>query len=236
MARKTLLVCGIISSLVYIGADVVAASRWAEYSYTSQMISELMAIDTPTRPMLVVLFTISNLLATAFGVGVWLTGRPGRRGLRVAGWLFIVYGVVGECALLFCPMHMREAAKTATDARHIVATAALVLITFLYIGFAAVARGKTFRLYSIATVIVLFIFGALSGLQGARIDQGLPTPGFGLMERVNIYASFLWMAVLALGLLRDGEGAAMAGLASTTTVEREIASGSEVGTGARLIR
>ncbi len=236
MARKTLLVCGILSSLVYIGADVVAAGRWEQYSYTSQMISELMAIDTPTRPMLVVLFTISNLLATAFGVGVWLSARPGRRALRVAAWLFVAYGVVGEFALLFCPMHMREAAKTATDTRHIIATAALVLITFLYIGFAAAARGKTFRLYSIATVIVLFIFGALSGLQGPRIDQGLPTPGFGLMERVNIYASFLWMAVFALALLRGREGAAIAGPGSTTAVEREIAHGSVVGTGARPIR
>ncbi len=221
MARKALLVCGILSSLVYIGADLLAASRWEAYSYTSQMVSELMALDTPTRPMLVVLFTISNALAIGFGAGVRLTARPGQHALRVTGWLFMAYGAVGEFALLFCPMHMREAAKTATDTRHIIATGALVLLTFLYVGFAAAARGKRFRLYSIATAIVLFIFGALSGLQGPRIDQGLPTPGFGIMERVNIYSSFLWMSVLALALLRGREGARVTGCTEATRLERE---------------
>lgn len=221
MVRKVLLACGILSSAVYIGADLLAASRWEAYSYTSQMVSELMAIDAPTRPMLVIFFTMSNLLAIAFGVGVSRTAREGQRALRVTGWLLIAYGAVGEFALLFCPMHAREAAKTATDMRHIIATAALVLITFLYIGFAAAARGRAFRFYSIATVIVLFVFGALSGLQGPRIDQGLPTPGFGVMERVNIYSSFAWMAVLALALLRGRDDAPVTDRALSTRIERE---------------
>ncbi len=201
MARKALLVCGILSSLVYIAADVVASLRWESYSYTSQMISELMAIDAPTRPLLVSLFTVHNLLAIAFGCGVWLAAGP-TRALRIVAALVVAYGVVGEVALLWCPMHVREAAKSATDTRHIIATAVLVVLTLLYIGFAAVARGRAFRLYSLATIAVLVVFGMLAGLQGPRIDQGLPTPGFGLLERVNIYSSLLWFAVLAGGLLR----------------------------------
>ncbi len=201
MARKALLVCGILASLIYVGADLLAALRWASYSYSSQMISELMAIDTPTRPLLVVLFSAHNLLAIAFGVGVWVAAGQ-KRAVRTTAILLVGYGVVGEFALLFCPMHLREAAKSATDTRHIIATAVLVLLTLLFIGFGSVARGRTFRLYSIATIVVLFVFGALAGWQGARIDKGLPTPGFGLLERVNIYSSMAWMLVLAVLLLR----------------------------------
>ncbi len=201
MVRKGLLLCGVFASLVYVGADLLAAAQWAAYSYTSQMVSELMAIDAPTRPLLVAAFTAHNLLAIAFGCGIWLTaGRA--RALRITAALVIAYGVVGEVALLYCPMHLREAAKTATDTRHIIATAIIVILTLLYIGFAAVTRGKRFRLYSIATIVILVIFGVLAGTQGPRVDANLPTPGFGLMERVNIYASLVWLAVLAVALLR----------------------------------
>lgn len=50
--RKILLVCGILSSLLYVSGDIVAAMSWHSYSYTSQSISELLAIGSPTRRFL----------------------------------------------------------------------------------------------------------------------------------------------------------------------------------------
>jgi hypothetical protein len=38
---------------------------------------------------------------------------------------------------------------------------------------------------------------------GVRIAAGQPTPGFGIIERVNIYASLLWIAVLAIAVLHN---------------------------------
>src|SRR5690349_5570400 len=50
MPRKSLLVCGILASLVYVAADVLAAIRYPEYhSFTSRAISELMANGAPTE-------------------------------------------------------------------------------------------------------------------------------------------------------------------------------------------
>jgi hypothetical protein len=46
------------------------------------------------------------------------------------------------------------------------------------------------------------VFGALSAPYGARLAAGEPTPGFGIIERITIYASLLWVAVLAVALLR----------------------------------
>jgi hypothetical protein len=56
MVRKLLLVCGILSSLLYVATVVLAAMRWEGYSSTSQTVSELIAIDAPTRPLVVPLF------------------------------------------------------------------------------------------------------------------------------------------------------------------------------------
>ena len=50
LARDVLLVCGILSSLLYVGTDVSAALRWERYSYADQTVSELSAIAAPTRP------------------------------------------------------------------------------------------------------------------------------------------------------------------------------------------
>jgi len=44
MVRKLLLICGILSSLLYVGTDILAAMLYEGYSYTSQSISELGAI------------------------------------------------------------------------------------------------------------------------------------------------------------------------------------------------
>lgn len=202
-ARQVLLFCGVLSALVYIVADILAARRWEAYSYASQMVSELMAIGAPTRPFLVRFFTLHNLLMIAFAIGV--LGIAGRKGpLRYTGRLLAAYGIVGQAALLFAPMHLRGAERTLTDSLHQAATIVIVILTLSFIGFGAAAFGKRFRLFSVATILVLFVFGALAGLQGPRIAANLPTPWFGVMERVNIYGTLLWTAVLALALLRSG--------------------------------
>jgi len=75
---------------------------------------------------------------------------------------------------------------------------------FLAIGFGATAFGKPFRLYSIATIVVLLTFGALTFIEAPRLQANLPTPWIGLWERINISVFLLWVAVLAAALLRRG--------------------------------
>jgi hypothetical protein len=51
MLRKALLVCGILSSLLYVAMTVFVAMRWEGYSSASQTISELSAIGAPMRSL-----------------------------------------------------------------------------------------------------------------------------------------------------------------------------------------
>jgi hypothetical protein len=205
MVRKVLLICGILSSLLYVGTDILAAMQWEGYSYTSQAISELMAIGAPTRPLVVSLFTIYNVLVIAFGLGIWATANR-KRALRLTGILQIGYGIVGQVALLFFPMHLRGAEGTISDTMHAIFTLVIVTFTLLSMGFGAAAFGKRFRLYSIGTILILLLFGVLAGLNGPRIAAQLPTPWFGVMERINIFVSLLWVLVLAIILLRAENG------------------------------
>jgi CubicO group peptidase (beta-lactamase class C family) len=204
MARKVLLSCGVLSSLLYVSMNVLAAMRYEGYRSASQTISELSAIDAPSRPLWVGLGVVYTLLVAAFGWGVWRSAGTNRR-LRVVGALFVANGLIG---LGWPPMHPRGTVVTLTDTLHIVFTMVTVLLMMLAIGFGAGAFGRRFRLYSIATLVILVAFGALTGLESPRVAANLPTPWIGVWERINIGAYLQWVVVLAAALLRAPETAA----------------------------
>ena len=204
MVRKILLACGIFASLLYVGTDILAAMRYEGYSYISQTVSETFAIGAPTRPFIVLRGLAFSVIVIAFGLGV-RGSVSGKRALRVAGGLLVVIGVV-DFAGPFTPMHQRavlgSGGGTLTDTLHIILASVDVLLIVLIIGFGAAALGKWFRLYSIGTMLVVLVFGALAGFDGPRISANLPTPWVGVTERISIYGYMLWMAVLAIALLR----------------------------------
>jgi hypothetical protein len=49
---------GILYSLLYVAADILGSLRWEGYSYTSQAISELVAIGSPVKTMVGSLFIL----------------------------------------------------------------------------------------------------------------------------------------------------------------------------------
>jgi CubicO group peptidase (beta-lactamase class C family) len=201
-AQRLLLACGVLSSLLYVVTDVLGGMRYRGYSFTSQAVSELMAIGAPSESFVDPLFIAYGVLALAFGVGVYLKGAGRSRALRIAGALLMGHAALGFTGPTLFEMQQRGAGTPGGDTPHIALTGALVLLSLLAIGFAAVALGRRFRIYSYATLLTLVVLGALSAPYGARLAAGQPTPGFGIVERVLIYSSMLWVAVLSVALLR----------------------------------
>ena len=201
MVRKILLGCGIVSSVLYVATVVLAPRRWEGYSSSSQTVSELFAINAPTKPLVVPLFLTYSVLVIAFGMGVWASA--GRKlALRVAAVGLIGKEVLGFVVTLFFPIHLRGVKATLTDNMHGILTGVGVLFMLLAIGFGAAAFGKWFRIYSIATFLLLVVGGVLTGLDQPNLEPNLPTPWMGVWERFNIYAYMLWVVVLAIALLR----------------------------------
>jgi hypothetical protein len=201
MGRKVLLACGVVASLLYIATTILAASVWEGYSSASQTVSELFAIGAPSRSLVIPLFLAYSVLMIAFGIGV-LKSAGQNRALRVVGSLLIGREVLGLLGTLFTPIHLRGVEGTLTDTMHAIITGVGVLFYLFAIGFGATALGKRFRLYSIGTLLVLVVFGTLAGLDGPRLAANLTTPWMGVWERINIFATMLWISVLAVDLLR----------------------------------
>jgi hypothetical protein len=202
MLRKALLAGGILSSLLYFVMNIFVPMQYHGYSIMSQTISELSAIDAPTRPLWVPLGVVYTLLVAAFGLGVWQSaGRSWL--LHVLGGLLVVSGIIG---LGWPPMHQRAVLAagggTLSDTLHLVWAAVTSLLFMLEIGFGAAAFGKRFRIYSLITMVILITFGIFTGIDAPRVGANLPTPYVGIWERINIGVFMLWVIVLAIALLR----------------------------------
>lgn len=202
MARKALLLCGILSPLLYALSDVLAGLSWDAYSFRNYTISELGAIGAPSRPLFALLLIPTYLLLVAFGAGV-RKAAAGRRRLRIAGGLIIALGVLALAVGQFVPMRPRGTDQGLTGALHIVEGIVAMVILFSAMGLAATTLGRTFRFYTIATLVLILAFGAWTGVKSPGIEAGLPTPWLGIIERVWWYAYQIWFAVLALTLLRE---------------------------------
>lgn len=204
-AQSALLACGVTSFLLYVAMDAVAALRYDGYSYTDQTISELSAIGAPTRSLWIPLGLMYSILTIACGFGIWASsGR--KRALRFVAAFVAGIGVLGLVGWPFAPMHQREVLAagggTVRDTMHLVLAGVSTLLFVLAIAVGATAAGTRFRLYSIATIVVVLAFGAFTGMDASKISHNDPTPWVGITERIAVFGSMLWIAVLATTLLR----------------------------------
>lgn len=198
MLRKSLLVCGIAASLLYVAMNIFIPPLFDGYSVRSQAVSELSAIGAPTREIWASVGLVYTVLMAAFGWGVWASAG-GSRALRVAGALVVVNSAIG---LAWPPMQLRGHPMATTDVLHIVFAIATVSLFFLTMAFAAGALDRGFRVYSIGTIVVFLVFGTLTALDAPRLAANAPTPWLGVWERINIGAYMLWIIVLAVRLIR----------------------------------
>jgi hypothetical protein len=197
MVRKILLACGVLSSVLYVGAEVYAWTRYPGYSPVSQAFSELLAEGAPTRAFLVAVAGAPyNLLVAALGVGVWLS--PARRRVaRLTGALLVLYALLSYLGGTVFQMDPRGIEGSVRTMVHERATAAMVLSMLLAMGVGAFLHGRRFRWYSLGTLLTVVVFAGLTFLQVALLAAHEPAPWLGVVERVGIYAWMLWVAALA---------------------------------------
>jgi len=202
MIRKGFLICGILAMLWYVAINIIVPIQYPGYDIASQTVSELSAVDAPTRTFWFTLCIFYSLLFIAFGSGIWLSAN-GNRKLRFVAVVIFFDAVFG---FFWPPMHQREiiaaGGGTLTDTLHLVWAFVHLILMLLMIGFGASALGKGFRVFSTSIILVFIVFGILTTKESFGIEANLPTPHLGIWERINIGAYMLWVIVFAIILLR----------------------------------
>ncbi|GAA4288265.1 DUF998 domain-containing protein [Georgenia daeguensis] len=200
--RVSLLLAGVAAVVVYALGDLISGGLLYDgYSFRDQAISELSAYGSPVRAVAVTWIALHNLLGIAFGVGIWRSAGASRA-LRWTAALLIAAAVVTAPLHPFFPMSPRGAEGGLNDTMHLVLTMAFGVCVLGAVTASAVALRGWFRLYAIVSVVVIVVFGALTGPLMSGLATGLPTPWLGGFERVNAYATFAWMVALAVVLAR----------------------------------
>ena len=197
---RLLLICGVLSPLYYVVVnDVVAAMLYPGYDRISRPVSELSATYAPSRPVLVPLLVIFELLMIAFWIGVWRSAQN-NRALRITTGLMIGFAVLG---LLAYPFPMKANEVLGANTIHTIIWGVITpLLMLVGIGVSAAAFGKPFRLYAILTLVALVAVSVWSGIEAAQVIAGKTVLWFGITERALIGLWLLWVAVLAITLLR----------------------------------
>ncbi|HEX3284085.1 MAG TPA: DUF998 domain-containing protein [Mycobacterium sp.] len=199
MTKRLLLIAGIVGVGVYAVGDVVSGLLYHGYSFRDQVISELSAFGSPVRPLMVTVIVVHALLVTALGIGIWRSADE--KSLRLAGVFMVGAGLVGFPNHTVFAMSSRWMEGGFNDIMHMVLSNVFSLFVFMAMVLSAVAYRGWFRLYTIATLLVIIGFGgaAWSAIQGIGENR---TPWAGGFERINAYAYFAWIIVLALTMIR----------------------------------
>jgi len=201
MSRKILLACGIASSAIYLAMDIFGSLAWEGYSYIDQTVSELAALDAPSRRVALALGTIYNVLLVPFAIGVARSAER-RRDLRIVAAAVAAIGMGGLLVPLF-PIQMRGVGVwTINETMHVTLTAITVVLIVVAMAFSARALGDRFFVYATVSIAVTLLAGAIAGMNGANLAANLPTPWMGVMERLSIFTYLAWVVTLAVVLMR----------------------------------
>jgi hypothetical membrane protein len=203
-AKKSLLLAGVAAVVVYAIGDVLSGLFYDGYSYLNQAISELSAFGSPVRPLMVTVILIHNVLLLAFGIGLLRVAQ--RRSVWWIGALLVAeFVLVGIPTHTFWAMSSRNMATGFNDTMHIATSAVFGLLMVAMMVLSAVAYRGWFRLYSLATMVVVIGFGMASSFAIRGIEQN-DTPWAGGFERINAYAYFAWLVILAVMAIRHELG------------------------------
>jgi Protein of unknown function (DUF998) len=151
---------------------------------------------------MVTVVTIHDLLLIAFGIGVWRAGADAQnRSLRWAGVALIAAHAFGLLIHSFFPMTSRWLEPTSSDWMHPASSAAWGIGISVAIVLTVVATRGWFRWFSIASLVVILGFTALSSVAIQGIEEN-DTPWAGALERVTAYGFMVWLVGLAWVTLR----------------------------------
>lgn len=198
LLQRILLSCGIVASILYLGTDLLAGNLIKGYSFSTDSMSDLGAVGSPTRLLVVLLTLAASIFLLAFGAGVWATTEQPILARVVAG-LICVNALTGLTALLFFPNRFGVRPEFATPGVLLSFFSVLSFVLAMILG--AIEFSGWFRVFSItipAAYIILAIFRfATAALPAAGGTASL----IGTQERTMAYSFLLWVMVLAIYLL-----------------------------------
>jgi len=194
---RILALCGILAPIIYVIALVVGNVLDPSYSQIEKTVSELVQRGAPNRDLINGILVIYNLLIIPFSAGLYLSLKKGwaRSVVLVA---LVLTALLGAIVTLFFPLDEGGRSETLTGMMHLAVVGLVVPCTFAFeLGFWRSVRKderwKGYGLFSLVIFTITLVFGLAT--------VAFVTSDFrGLIERITIGSTLLWIEVLATRL------------------------------------
>lgn len=205
MDKKILFYGGIFSPLIFLLNDIIGSIITPDYNLIIHAISELTQAGSQNTYLLgSILLFISALMGIIFGIGIisYYHYKQSKL-LFIGGLLLMILGIFNSLTGTIFPMDPINGVTTLAGTMHGILVGLSVVITIFVmliigIGLYREKQWKSFRLYSIITVLVMAIFSILSVIVIMNKIELM-----GLFERIPVYAYSLWVFILAFKFLQE---------------------------------
>jgi hypothetical protein len=207
MDKKLLFFGGIFGPIVFLLNDIIGSIITQGYSPIINAVSELTQAGSMNIYLLSSLFVISATMLVVFGTGIISHYKFGQSKLLFLGGIFIIIlGIFSALSGSIFPMDPFTAipmSGTFAGTMHIILTGLNIVLIVLAIPMIGIGLyreklWKSFRLYSIITVLIMISFGGLTSVLMMNNIELL-----GLFERITIYAYQSWIFILAFLFIKE---------------------------------
>ncbi len=194
---KLFALSGILAPVIYVLALVIGNILDPTYSQIGRTVSELIQRGAPNRDLLNALFVVYNLLIIPFAVGLYMSLKKGwTSGIVLAS--LVIIGLLGVAWTLFFPLDEGGQSVSLTGMLHLIVGGLVVPFTFAFqLAFWRNAtkdeRWKKYGTFSLVIFVITLVFGLITV---AFVNSDFR----GLIERITIGSTLLWIEVLALRL------------------------------------
>ena len=204
LRKKILFYGGIFCFIVYLSMDIIGGIITPGYSYLIHAVSELTQAGAEYRLLLSPFLFVSAIMGILFGIGIVSNFKyTQNRLLFLGGILIIISGILTSFTGAIFPQDPINGDTTFAGTMHLILVGISAILVFpiilmIGIGLYREKQWKSFRLYSIITVLIVVIFGGLTPVLMMNDIELL-----GLFERIVIYAYLLWVFVIAFRFIRE---------------------------------
>jgi hypothetical membrane protein len=194
---RALAICGILSPIVYFITVALGGFLDPSYSQIGKTVSELVQRGAPNRDLLNSMLIVYNVLIIPFAVGLYFGLKKGltRSIVMVA---LVLTAIFSTAVTAFFPLDAGGQSITFTGMMHLIVVGLVVPCTFAFeLGFWNSAR-KDERWGKLGLIsVALFIVTLISGIATVAFVN---SDYRGLVERITIGSTLLWIEVVAAKL------------------------------------
>ena len=195
-----ILICGILNVVFYLLHDIIGAMNYPDYNWMAQAVSDLTAVDAPSRVIASGLSNIGGIftcivctLICIYAKELW--PESSEKLLRVGVYLFVVMHWISAIGYGLFPLTGSGYDGSVQSFIHVfVITVLVVLLSIVYSILIAVggfkSGNKVLAWCALVSILLMFAGAAGSGI--------VPREYFGIVERFSTYSAGCFTSAIAI--------------------------------------